>query len=158
MALPVQSSLFYAPVQTDTEMLFFSSWYSFKFSLSDVTIKRVQSLPLRLKQLEFAACIARRHVMFQRVKNLHSVSGVTTSNAGKEQINFCSVLGTKLCTDIKISRDDPLFHRSLCSRISMANTVIKMPAGSSPCSAYVQLFALSVSTGNVLFFTLRSEG
>lgn len=46
-------------------------------------------------------------------KNLHNVSGISTSNDGKEQINSCSMLATKLCTDVKISHDDPWFHRSL---------------------------------------------
>jgi len=95
---------------------------------------------------------------FQRVKNLHHVSGISTSNDGKEQINSCSMLGTMLCTDVKISHDDPFFHRLLCSRISRVNTVITTPVDSNPFGVYVQLFALYVSAGNVLFFTLRSEG
>lgn len=80
------------------------------------------------------------------------------SNDGKEQISSCSTPGTKLCRDLKIGHDNSLFYRSLHTRMSVVNTVIKMSVDSDTFNVYVQLFALPVSTDNVLFFTLRSEG
>lgn len=78
------------------------------------------------------------------------------SNDGKEQVSSCSTLGTKLCSDLKISHDNTLFYRSLHTRMSVVNTVSKMSVDSDTFAVYVQLFALPVSTDNVFFFTLRS--
>lgn len=95
---------------------------------------------------------------FQRIKkSSQCVSDVSVSNDGKEQINSCSTLGTKLCRDLKISHDNPLFYGSLHTRVSVVNAVSKMSVDSDTFTVYVQLFVLPVSTDNVLLFTLRSE-
>lgn len=68
------------------------------------------------------------------------MSSVSTSNDGKEQINSYSMLEIKLCTDIKIGHGDPLFHRSICSRIQMANTITTMSMDSN---SFVYMYSYS---------------
>lgn len=80
------------------------------------------------------------------------------SKDGKEQISSCCTLRAKLCRDLKLSHANPLFYRSLHTRMSVVNKVIKMSVDSGTFNVFVQFFALPVSTENVLFFTLRSEG